>query len=295
MAGILDPLNIDLESARSWVEKRLEELLPSPGSCPDSLQKAMGYAVLGGGKRLRPILSMAVASDVCGDPLKALDMGCAAELVHCFSLVHDDLPSIDNDNIRRGRPTVHVKFGESTAILAGDALFALAFAVASDCPNCLKSLAIASGCLGLVGGEVMDVESEGGEQDIALVESIHRKKTGALVSSACEMGALAAGSAPEAAAEYGKFGMELGLAFQIVDDVLNVTGEPQKLGKSSGTDSAKRKLTYPAVIGVQESRDLAKDILQSAIVNLRCGLGLASKADEMSVEMVAKGFVEREF
>ena len=223
------------------------------------------------------------------------DVGCAAEFVHCFSLIHDDLPSIDNDGLRRGNPTVHKQFNEATAVLAGDALFALAFHVIGqqDNPNhvlaCLRSLSMATGGFGLVGGEVLDVESEGAEPDIELVELIHRRKTGALMASSCEMGAIVSGASAEEAAKFSQFGMELGLAFQIIDDVLNETGNEKTLGKAAGSDKAKNKMTYPAAVGLAESNRIALETLDKAVAHLE---GILKP--ENSLFLLANAFVERD-
>lgn len=263
-----------LREYRKLVEPRLDQILPDETLAPASLHKAMRYSVLGGGKRLRPALSMASSVAVGGRPEGGVDVGCAAELVHCFSLVHDDLPSIDDDDLRRGRATVHKVFGEAIAVLAGDALFALAFQVVGGLPServaaaCLVTLARASGGQGLVGGEVLDVESEGGECDLALVELIHRRKTGALISAACEMGGRVGGGETAHATGLARFGMELGLAFQIVDDILNETGSTEQLGKSAGSDRGKGKLTYPRAVGLEESNRLAKQALETALIEL---------------------------
>lgn len=235
----------------------------------------MRYSALSPGKRIRPILCLA-AAEACGaDPVVALDAACAVELIHAFSLIHDDLPAIDNDDLRRGQPTCHVKFGEATAILAGDALFALAFRAIAGLPApaervvaVLKILAEATGSDGLVGGEMLDILSEGAEPSRPLLEKIHRGKTGALIRAATEIGAVLAGvdsSVRKACAGYGE---AIGLAFQIADDVLNETSTAEQLGKAVGSDKERSKLTYPAVVGLEESRRIAEGLRQAALQHL---------------------------
>lgn len=279
---------------RGLVEPRLQAWLPSEDLEPVNLHRAMRYAVLGGGKRLRPALSMASAVALGGRPEDALDVGCAAEFVHCFSLVHDDLPAIDNDDLRRGSPTVHRAFTEATAVLAGDALFARAFEILGTLENprqaatCLRVLARASGGLGLVGGEVLDVESEGQDPELALVEMIHRRKTGALISASCEMGGAMVSTDEAELAILAEFGMELGLAFQIIDDVLNVTSSSEQLGKSAGSDEARCKSTYPAVLGVEPSKDLAYRILDMALGKVRSLPGNTHPLEDLALSCVER-------
>lgn len=255
-----------LVSFREAVERRLEEILPAATELPTELHEAMRYSALAPGKRLRPLLAMAAAEAVGGKPNDALDAGCAAELIHCFSLIHDDLPSIDNDDLRRGRPTAHIQFGEAMAILAGDALFALAFEVVAGCSDqaalitpCVRSLSKATGSTGLVGGEVLDILAEGKEPKMEMLQLIHRQKTGSLISAACEMGAILGGGSPGERENLATFGMHIGLAFQIADDILNETGTPEELGKAVGSDRDRNKLTYPTLMGIEESRIAAEN------------------------------------
>ncbi len=228
----------------------------------------MRYGVLGPGKRLRPALTMACCA-ACGTaPEQALDAGCAVEFVHCFSLIHDDLPAIDNDDLRRGRKTCHVVYGEPMAILAGDALFALAFETLARTP-CgaagVLELAQSVGYGGVVGGEALDILSENAEHDAGTLTRIHREKTGALFSAACALGGMCAGASHERIVELRDYGMSLGLAFQIADDILNETSTSEQLGKAAGSDAAMRKLTYPAVYGLEHSRELASRAVHSAL------------------------------
>jgi geranylgeranyl diphosphate synthase, type II len=266
----------ELKAYAERVEARLDRILPPLSATPTELHAAMRYAALSPGKRLRPALCIAAAEAVGGDSDSALDPGCAIEMVHCFSLVHDDLPAIDDDDLRRGLPTVHVKYGEAVAILAGDALFALAFDTLAAAPGApdqvlesVRVLTRAVGSEGLVGGETVDVLSEGRDVSAETLAWIHDRKTGALISASCEIGALFGGAdtgAREALREYGKL---LGLAFQIADDVLNETGTPQQLGKSAGSDRERKKATYPARFGLDASRDMARDAVERAIQAVR--------------------------
>src|SRR5687768_1061575 len=221
----------------------------------------MRYAVLSGGKRLRPLITLALAEAVGGNIEEALDAGCAVELVHCFSLVHDDLPILDNDDLRRGIPTVHIAFDEPTALLAGDALFALAFEVVSKTgrAEAVAMLAEASGTRGMVGGQTIDVESEGHMVDLTVIEWIHRRKTGALFEAAAGLGGLFGGGSSEQIEAARSYGLDLGLAFQITDDVLDETASTEALGKRAQADRGLHKATYPSVIGVDGSLRLAQE------------------------------------
>lgn len=283
-------VDLQLKAYAELVNSRLEELLTSQTPGPPELREAMLYSALGPGKRLRPALAMAACQAVGGGVEQALDVACAIECVHCFSLIHDDLPAIDNDLLRRGRPTCHVKFGEAIAILAGDALFAGAFAMISDCAAisqaqrlaCVAALARASGTCGLVSGECSDILAEGKELDLEALESIHRRKTGALFAASCEIGAIAGdGSAIECAA-LGQYGESLGLAFQIADDILNVVSTPEKLGKATGSDEHRKKATYPAIIGLEASAERGRALVASAREQLQQISGDVSFLSELA-------------
>lgn len=248
------------------VNARLNQLLPLESAQPPELHQAMRYSALAPGKRIRPVLAMICAGDSRRD---ALDAACAIEMIHCFSLIHDDLPALDNDELRRGLPTCHVKFGEAIAILAGDALFALAFetignqkAPAEITVECIRILTRSVGSLGLVGGETIDILSEGKQVDAATLELIHRRKTASLISASCEIGSLFSnGGSREKLKHYGEC---VGLAFQIADDVLNETGTSDQLGKAAGSDRDRQKATYPAVYGVEASRLKALELSKTA-------------------------------
>jgi geranylgeranyl diphosphate synthase type II len=234
----------------------------------------MRYAVFGGGKRVRPILARAACRAAGGDPQRILEAACALELIHTYSLIHDDLPALDDDTLRRGRPTVHVAFDEPLAILAGDALLTEAFAVLARFPagEALAALraeacllvAGAIGSRGMVGGQVEDLEATGAPPDAQRLDRVHRAKTGALIGAAVELGALLAGAAGTRRDAFGVFGRRLGLLFQIADDILDVTGSAASLGKSPGKDAAAGKLTYPGVFGL-ENANRERDTLAAAL------------------------------
>lgn len=264
-----------IDQWRPVIEKRLDELVPEASGPIAPLHAAMRYSLLAPGKRLRPALCLICAGSVGGSPLAALDPACSLEMIHCFSLIHDDLPAIDNDDLRRGRPSLHRAFPEGTAILAGDALFALAFQVTgkadSPAPTIVRAfqiLAKSVGSRGLVGGEFCDLDSEGSPPDADRVEFIHARKTGALFAAACEMGALFGGGSEDQAKALKSYGADLGLAFQIADDLLNETGAEGSIGKSVGSDQARGKQTYPSVYGLEKSAQLATEAVQRAISQL---------------------------
>ena len=261
------------------IEQVLERCLASSDSATARLHAAMRYSVLGGGKRLRPVL-VYLTGEVLGAPLARLDAPAAAvELIHAYSLIHDDLPAMDDDDLRRGRPTCHRAFDEGTAVLAGDALQALAFAVLADdttqMPDAervrmLSVLARAIGTAGMAGGQAIDLEAVGRPLAADAIERMHRRKTGALIQASVELGALAAGvPAGPTAASLAEFGAEIGLAFQIQDDILDVTGETDVLGKLRGADAALGKPTYPSVFGLEAARARARQHRDRALAALR--------------------------
>lgn len=274
------------------VNTRLEQLLPPAVEEPKLLHEAMRYSCLAPGKRLRPALTLICAEATGGSRAAALNAACAIEMIHCFSLIHDDLPAIDNDDLRRGLPTCHVKYGEAVALLAGDALFALAFEVLSKVEaspevalECMRVLTFAVGTFGVVGGETIDILSEGKPVDAETLELIHRRKTASLIAASCEIGALF-GTNKAARPKLKEFGESIGLAFQIADDVLNETATPEQLGKAAGSDRERQKATYPAVYGVDASRNKALELAQSAVENVK-GLhheGLLTALAKYSVE-----------
>lgn len=261
-----------LESYSDLVDSRLEVLLEGQEKAVQDLTDAMRYSTMIGGKRIRPVLVLEFCRVCGGDPDHALDLACALEMIHTSSLIHDDMPCMDNDDMRRGQPSCHKKFGENTALLAGDALEAYAFEVAAgaDLPakavvEAVKLLAKATGPYGMLGGQIMDVENES-RDDVALdrLEATHQKKTGALIRVACELGCIAAGASKElrkAAVEYGK---NLGLAFQVCDDILDVTGNELLLGKPVGSDEEEEKATYVTLLGLDAAKQTAKDYTDQA-------------------------------
>jgi len=254
-----------LAAERALVDTALERLLPPASAWPERLHAAMRYAVFGGGKRLRPILVRAACRAAGGDADAATEAACALELIHTYSLVHDDLPALDDDTLRRGRPTVHVTYDEALAIMVGDALLTEGFAVLARWPEgealaarraeACAVVAAAIGSRGMVGGQVEDLAATGSGGDAARLERIHGAKTGALIGAAVELGALLAGAGAERRRAFRAFGSGLGLLFQIADDILDVTGTAESLGKSPGKDAAAGKLTYPQVHGLAAARD----------------------------------------
>ena len=263
-----------LKERRALVDGALERFLPPEDTPPPTVHRAMRYSVMAGGKRLRPILVIAGAEAVGGTPETVLPAACALELIHTYSLIHDDLPAMDDDDYRRGRLTNHKVFGEAIAILAGDALLTLAFRLVADNALLVKDprvvrdvvaeLTDAAGTFGMVGGQVVDIESEGKAITAETLEYIHRHKTAALIRASLRVGALLAGGDATSVAAIGEAGGDLGLAFQIVDDILDVEGSLEELGKTAGSDERKQKATYPALHGVEASRRQAKTLIERA-------------------------------
>jgi len=244
--------------------------------CPARLAEAMRYSLLGGGKRLRPVLCLLAAEACGGDPERAVPSACALEMVHTYSLIHDDLPSMDDDDLRRGRPTCHKAFDEATAILAGDALLTLAFEVVARYTQpveaaiaCVRTLAEGAGPVGMVAGQMADLEAEGRvDPTIEALEAIHRRKTGALLRASLKMGGIVAGASEPILLALIQYGHAVGLAFQIVDDLLDVEGDEAKLGKRVNKDSGLGKWTYPGLLGVLGSRARAKALADEAVAAL---------------------------
>lgn len=261
-----------VEAFRSSINEHLDQYTQLDSDCPDHLKEAIRYCVLAPGKRLRPLLVLA-ANQICGGEVSnALPSACAVEMIHNYSLIHDDLPAMDDDELRRGRATCHIKFDEATAILAGDALIPLAFEtiVANTHPaevaaKCVHELAIAAGPSQLVGGQADDLRLQFATPDLAALEKIHRRKTGALLAVSLKIGGLTAGASAAQLASLVQYGKHLGLAFQIVDDLLDLRGNPDKMGKRIGKDAEAGKQTYPAVIGEQASEQRAKEMADKAV------------------------------
>jgi geranylgeranyl diphosphate synthase type II len=263
---------------RFLVDDALDAYLPSVMQPPAKLHAAMRYSVFCGGKRLRPIFVLAGAEAVGGAAQHVLPLACAVECIHTFSLIHDDLPAIDNDEMRRGNPTNHIVYGEAMAILSGDALLAMAFELIAECRLCLPvdkvldalaMVARASGTRGMVGGQVADIECEGrSDVDEATVASIHARKTGALLLASLLAGARLCGATVAQEAALRDFGRHVGLAFQITDDILDLEGDAEKLGKPLGSDLRQDKATYPKILGLAASRELARRASENAVAAL---------------------------
>ena len=266
----------ELLGFKSAVEDALRLYLPSESSVAQSLVDAMRHATLGSGKRLRPLFVCAACTDLGGRLEDALAPACAVEFIHSYSLIHDDLPSMDDDVLRRGLPSCHVAYGEATAILAGDALQALAFETLAGSAGAspvvrlaaLESLARACGWAGLVGGQSLDIASEGCALPESRIRELHAAKTGALIRAAVELGALFAGANDRRLSLLREFAARIGLAFQIVDDVLDVTQSTEALGKPAGSDRKSRKSTFPALLGEVAARNLARQLLDQALERL---------------------------
>lgn len=265
-------LEDSLQTYRPRINERLEAYVADTPDCPETLREAIAYSLLAGGKRLRPLLVL-MASEACGgDAESALPAACAIEMIHTYSLIHDDLPAMDDDELRRGRPTNHVVYGEGMAILAGDGLLTLAFEVvardlrpAEVAAACCADLASAAGRDGMVGGQVADLQAEqGGVATIEQLERIHHRKTGRLLASALTMGGRIARADAATIAFLKNYGKCVGLAFQIADDLLDVTGSTEKMGKNVRKDAEHGKLTYPALLGEAESRRRAEELVEEA-------------------------------
>tara|TARA_B100000676_G_C18086137_1_gene855179 strand:- start:2157 stop:3062 length:906 start_codon:yes stop_codon:yes gene_type:complete len=261
----------------AMVETFLKNVLSSQKSCEGKLYSAMGYASLKGGKRLRPFLTLQSAKLFEASEQYALRVGTAIELIHCYSLVHDDLPAMDNDSLRRGRPSCHIAFDEATAILAGDALQVLAFEILSDPkthpdPNVrvalIKGLAIASGGGGMVGGQMIDLESENCDVDLETISRMQRLKTGALISFSCEAGAILGKASVEEKQALIKYAQDIGLAFQIADDLLDVLGTEEATGKTINKDGEAGKATFVSLLGISQAQKRAQFLIDNAIGQL---------------------------
>src|SRR5215469_2334632 len=265
-------LKLYLKSRQKMIDRALDRYLPKENVRPATIHKAMRYSLFAGGKRLRPILCLAAAEACDGRINNALPAACAMECIHTYSLVHDDLHSMDNDDFRRGRPTCHKVFGDGIAILAGDALLTIAFELVSnakptsryDASILLREVAVAAGSQKLIAGQVADLEAEGKNVKRDQLQFIHENKTAAILKSSVRLGAMSANADPGKLSAVTRFGQRLGLAFQIIDDILDVTQTSEILGKSAGKDVAAKKATYPAVIGVDQSRAEAQRLTRQA-------------------------------
>lgn len=289
-----------LKARQALVNQELDRVLP-PGDGPGArVVAAMRYSLLGGGKRLRPILCLAGAEAVGGDSRTVLPVGCALEMIHTYSLIHDDLPAMDDDDLRRGRPTCHKQFDEATAILAGDGLLTAAFWVLAQAAQqhpgqarvyaeVIGLIAQAAGHAGMVGGQMADLLAEGQPGSLEQVEAIHRLKTGALLTAAVRSGALLGGGTPEQVAALTRYGEKFGLIFQITDDLLDVEGDSAEMGKPTGMDAVRQKATYPGVLGVEGAKAQARRLLVAALEDLAA---LAAAAEPLR-ELVSYLLVRR--
>ncbi len=258
-----------LAEKKTLVDNELDRLLPEAAGLERSVCEAMRYSVFAGGKRIRPVLLLATCEMCDGDSAAALPAACALEMIHAYSLIHDDLPAIDDGRLRRGKPTTHKQFGEAIAILAGDALLTLAFETLSHCPEdvvakLVYELAHAAGTRGMVGGQVADIEWTGKELEFPTLEFIHSHKTGALIVASVRMGAMIAGADEETLKNLTGYGRCIGLAFQISDDIIDVESPSAVTGKDSGVDAAKGKVTYPGFFGIPESRERCLSLIDQA-------------------------------
>jgi len=293
-------LSFLMQNSRQRVEHALAHWLPATDIAPKKLHEAMRYATLSGGKRIRPILVYATGK-ILDIPPQCLDgPACAVELIHAYSLVHDDLPAMDNDDLRRGQPTCHIKFDEATAILAGDALQALAFhilahddtmaASAHRRLEMIDTLAIASGSRGMAGGQAIDLESVGRELNLIELENMHIHKTGALIRASVQLGALSRPDIdPEQLEKLDHYAKCVGLAFQIRDDILDVESSTETLGKTQGSDAARNKPTYPSLIGLPKAKNMAWDMVNQALESLS---GFGETAD--SLREIARYIIDRQ-
>jgi geranylgeranyl diphosphate synthase, type II len=275
--GIEMALKLYLKEQCARIDEALDHFLPKETELPHSLHKAMRYSVFAGGKRVRPILLLAACEAVGGETRCAVPAACAMEMIHTYSLIHDDLPAMDDDDFRRGNPTSHKVFGEAIAILAGDALLTEAFKLASDlrfAEGCALSgllaviheIATCAGSGGMVGGQVIDMESEGRQDiDLPTVQYIHTHKTGALIKASVVAGALLGGASGKKLAAITRYGEAAGLAFQIADDILDIEGTTEEIGKDAGSDQARGKATYPAVIGLAAAKEEALAMMDEAL------------------------------
>jgi geranylgeranyl diphosphate synthase type II len=287
-----------LKAHVALVDEALDQFLPAESESPQTIHQAMRYSIFAGGKRLRPILTLAAAKACGGGSDQALAPACAVEMMHTYSLIHDDLPGMDNDDLRRGRPTSHKVYGEGMAVLAGDALLTEAFITLGSTQateryplkEILLEFATCGGSKKLIGGQVLDLEGE--NQDLALDQliQIHENKTAALLTTSLRLGAMSANATEEQLAALTDFGYHLGLAFQVIDDILDVTQSTEKLGKTAGKDEAAQKATYPAILGLEESKKEAKRLTKKALNALKI-FGAQAK----DLEAIAHYLLDRDY
>lgn len=285
--------DLHLHELRGRVDRALEEGLQFQAGCPERLQQAIRYAVLGGGKRLRPLLAL-LACEACGGPADAaLPAACAVEFVHAYSLVHDDLPAMDNDDLRRGQPTCHIAFDEATAILVGDALLARAFEIlaegikgAESAARSCALLARAAGAEQLVGGQADDLDGNASGSSLERLQAIHRRKTGAMIQVSLALGGIAAGASDDQLALLAQYGQNFGLAFQITDDLLDARGDAKRVGKRVGKDADRGKLTYPYLVGIEESEGEARRCVEQACAALQPFGPAAAPLEQLALSLL---------
>jgi len=273
------PFSEYFKAIHAEVDATLGRLVPGDETYPPSIHQSMRYSLFAGGKRLRPMLAVAASDAIGGSRACALCFAAALEMIHTYTLIHDDLPALDDDDIRRGQMTNHRKFGESTAILAGDGLLTMAFEVLTDMANfpgvpaatiltVANETASAIGSMGAVGGQVVDIEHESATADLAVVEYIHTHKTGKLIAASVRGGAILGGADDDQVSALTVYGKHIGLAFQIIDDILDIEGDRGRLGKTPGSDIRKKKMTYPLVVGIEAARKRATELTDSALEDL---------------------------
>ena len=292
--------NLDsyLTSQQKRINHALESLLKTADK-PDRILEAMTYSLMAGGKRIRPVLCVAAAEAAGGNPEDVLPAACALEMVHTYSLIHDDLPAMDDDALRRGKPTCHMAFDEATAILAGDALLTLAFQTLSniDLSNAqqaakwlhvIRLISYAAGYCGMIQGQMLDITSEGRQLSLAELKSMHRLKTGALIEASLSSGAVLGGLNSNKITLLESYAQNIGLAFQVADDILNIEGDPEIMGKAAGTDKLRNKNTYPSLLGLKESKNFAGQLVENALQALK---SFDQKAEPLRA--IAKYIIER--
>lgn len=287
-----------LKAQQKLVDAELKRQLPRENVRPATIHKAMRYSIFAGGKRLRPILCLAAAEACGGEVEHALAPACAVEIMHTYSLVHDDLPCMDDDDLRRGRPTSHKVFGEGVAVLCGDALLTEAFTIIAQTPatkrytarEYVSELAITGGSRKLIGGQILDLEGEGKSHTKKQLIQIHEAKTAALLTSSLKLGAMTANVTPKKLESIETFGYNLGLAFQVIDDILDVTQTTEQLGKTAGKDEAVDKSTYPAVIGLEKSKEEAARLTKKALDSLK-----PFGKNSARLEEIARYMLDREY
>jgi len=285
-----------LSASTASVNAALDRFLPAASARPATIHKAMRYSLFAGGKRMRPALCLAAAAACGGKQPAALPLACAVECIHTYSLVHDDLPAMDNDDYRRGKLTNHKVFGEGIAVLAGDALLTQAFEIAAQCrawpryshQAVILELARASGSLQLIAGQVADLEGEGKKISASQLKYIHERKTSALLCCSVRLGGMSANCSVAQLEALTQFGYNVGLAFQIIDDILDVTQTSEQLGKTAGKDTAAQKATYPAIIGLEKSREIARDLTNKAFSALEIFHGRAEALESLATYLLQR-------